>query len=138
MKCLQSIPSHVGSCDALQYCFQLQGQYKNDMVGLEFDPLIPGDSRVKGEQIIKSVFGVSLEHDKWWDLTALIILLLLHRTLLFLVLRYNSRSKSHLLWFHAKRILHHFAARFSSRSKRKHVPPPLSSQEGLMSPNLAT
>ncbi|KAF7819041.1 ABC transporter G family member 15-like [Senna tora] len=120
----------------------VQGQYKNDMVGLEFDPLLPGDSRVKGEHILKLVFGVPLDHGKWWDLTALITLLLIHRMLLFFVLRFKNKSNSSLLWFYAKVSLHHFAARFSPSynkpsisSKNQHAPPPLSSQEGLMSPN---
>ncbi|KAF7819040.1 ABC transporter G family member 15-like [Senna tora] len=91
----------------------VQGHYKNDMVGLEFDPVVPGDSSVKGEEILKLVFGVPLDHDKWWDLTALITLLLLHRLLLFFVLG----SKSQLLCFYAKVYLRHFAARFSPTYK---------------------
>ncbi|KAI9080740.1 hypothetical protein K1719_037253 [Acacia pycnantha] len=117
----------------------VQGQYKNDMVGLEFDALLPGESRVKGEQILKTMFGVPLDHGKWWDLTALLSLLLLHRMLLFVVLKYNKRPKICMLWNYAKV----FAGRFSpskkpsDSSKKQLDPRPLSSQEGLMSPNFA-
>lgn len=128
--------------NTLSCSFHLQGQYKNDMLGLEFDPLLPGDSKVSGEQVLKSEFGVPLNHDKWWDLTALLALLLVHRLLLFLVLRYNKRLKSPMLWFYAKERIH-FAKRCLMRnmpsisSKNKEAPQPLSSQEGVMSPNLA-
>ncbi|GMP87911.1 hypothetical protein CsSME_00040092 [Camellia sinensis var. sinensis] len=45
----------------------LQGEYKNDMIGLEFDPLQPGDPKLKGKVIINTVLGISLDHSKWWD-----------------------------------------------------------------------
>lgn len=32
-----------------------QGEYKNDMIGLEFDPLQPGDTKLKGDVIIYTV-----------------------------------------------------------------------------------
>ncbi|WJX83758.1 hypothetical protein P8452_66396 [Trifolium repens] len=74
----------------------VQGQYKNDMLGVEFDPLLPGDPKVTGEQVLPLLFGVPLSHGKWLDLTILVILLFVHRLLLFLVLRYNKRGISHL------------------------------------------
>ncbi|KAI4300801.1 hypothetical protein L6164_034135 [Bauhinia variegata] len=121
----------------------VQGQYKNDMLGLEFDPLVPGYPKVKGEQVLELVFGVPLNHAKWWDLTALVTLLLVHRLLFYLVLMYKSRSKSTMLGFCAKLSMHNFAQRLlpskkTSISSKKHRPPnSLSSQEGFMSPNLA-
>ncbi|KAG5055111.1 hypothetical protein GLYMA_03G135200v4 [Glycine max] len=119
----------------------VQGQYKNDMLGVEFDPLLPGDVKVSGEQVLSLVFGVPLDHNKWWDLTALATLLLVHRLVLYLVLRFVKRAQSPKLWFYAKKSLH-FAGRcfFSKKpsiSSRKQAQHPLSSQEGLMSPNLA-
>ncbi|KAK7336537.1 hypothetical protein VNO77_17080 [Canavalia gladiata] len=75
------------------------GQFKNEMLGVEIDPLQPGDPKISGE-VLTLIFGVPLNHDKWWDLTALIILLLVHRLLLSLVLRYNKTSISLLLWFY--------------------------------------
>ncbi|CAL0310081.1 unnamed protein product [Lupinus luteus] len=89
----------------------MQGQYKNDMLGLEFDPLLPGYPKVSGEQVLTLEFGIPLNHGKWWDLTALVALLLLHRLILFFVLRYNKRPKSTMLWFYAKERIH-LAKRF--------------------------
>ncbi|KAK4272510.1 hypothetical protein QN277_021061 [Acacia crassicarpa] len=80
----------------------VQGQLKNDMLGLEFDPVIPVNPKIKGEQVLKLIFGVSLNHDKWWDITALVALFIAHRLILFLVLRYNKRQISPLRWFYAK------------------------------------
>ncbi|XP_027349230.1 ABC transporter G family member 15-like [Abrus precatorius] len=78
----------------------VQGQYKNDMLGVVFDPLLPGDPKMTGEEVLKVVIGVPLDHDKWWDLTALVFLLFFHRLILFLVLRCNKRSVSPVLWFY--------------------------------------
>ncbi|XP_027923670.1 ABC transporter G family member 15-like [Vigna unguiculata] len=119
----------------------VQGEYKNDMLGVEFDPLLPGDAKVSGEKVLLLVLGVPLDHNKWWDLTALATLLLVHRVVLYLVLRFVKRAKSPNLWFYAKKSLH-FGKRClvndkPSISSRKLAQHPLSSQEGLMSPNLA-
>ncbi|XP_045797656.1 ABC transporter G family member 15-like [Trifolium pratense] len=120
----------------------VQGQYKNDMLGVEFDPLLPGGPKVTGEQVLPILFGVSLSHGKWLDLTVLVILLFLHRLLLFLVLRYNKRGISHLLWIYAMGNLQ-FAKRGllkkkpSMSSKKQEPTRPLSSLENAMSPDYA-
>ncbi|KAM6592638.1 hypothetical protein CsatA_000341 [Cannabis sativa] len=49
----------------------LQGVYKNDMIGIEFDPLVAGNPKLKGEIILQTMFGMPLDHSKWWDLAAL-------------------------------------------------------------------
>ncbi|KAK7378131.1 hypothetical protein VNO80_03568 [Phaseolus coccineus] len=119
----------------------VQGQYKNDMLGVEFDPLLPGDAKVSGEKVLSLILGVPLNHNKWWDLTALATILLVHRLVLYLVLRFVKRAKSPCLWFCAKKSLPLgktcLLNNKSSISSRKLAQPPLSSQEGLMSPNLA-
>ncbi|KAL2320735.1 hypothetical protein Fmac_029704 [Flemingia macrophylla] len=121
----------------------VQGQYKNDMLGVEFDPLLPGGPKVSGEKVLSTLYGIPLDHGKWWDVTALLALLLAHRLVLYLVLRFVKKSKSPKLWFCAKKSLYSaerclFNKKPSiSSSFRKQAPHPLSSQEGLMSPNLA-
>ncbi|CAL0326633.1 unnamed protein product [Lupinus luteus] len=102
-----------------------------------------GDQKLSGEQVLTLVFGVPLNHGKWWDLTALFTLLLLHRLILFLVLRYYKRPRSTMLWFYAKERIQLTKECLMSTNKRyissknKAAPHPLSSQEGLMSPNFA-
>ncbi|KAH8485568.1 hypothetical protein H0E87_027124 [Populus deltoides] len=118
----------------------IQGEYKNEMIGLEFDPLLPGNSKVKGEIVLQTVFGVPLSHSKWWDLTALLFLLLTHRLVLYMVLKYKDRIASKFPRPHANKTVQHLARRVSkvgerlSSSKRHHPQHPLSSQEGLRSP----
>ncbi|KAB5519515.1 hypothetical protein DKX38_023834 [Salix brachista] len=118
----------------------IQGEYKNEMIGLEFDPFLPGNSKLKGETVLQTVFGIPLSHSKWWDLTALLLLLLTHRLVLYMVLKYKDRIASKFPRLHADKTLQHLAMRVSkagerlSSSKRHDPQHPLSSQEGLSSP----
>ncbi|KAK3217895.1 hypothetical protein Dsin_011865 [Dipteronia sinensis] len=72
----------------------IQGQYKNDMIGLEFDPQMPGDTKLKGEVVLQKIFGMELDHSKWWDLLALLVLLVSYRLILLAALKYKEKSLS--------------------------------------------
>ncbi|KAL5743905.1 hypothetical protein ACOSQ2_027021 [Xanthoceras sorbifolium] len=72
----------------------IQGQYKNDMIGLEFDPPMPGDTKLKGEEVLQKIFGIQLDHSKWSDLLALFFLLVSYRLIFFAVLKYKEQSLS--------------------------------------------
>ncbi|TXG70340.1 hypothetical protein EZV62_005275 [Acer yangbiense] len=72
----------------------IQGQYKNDMIGLEFDPQMPGDTKLMGEEVLQKIFGMELELSKWWDLFALLVLLVSYRLILLAVLKYKEKSLS--------------------------------------------
>lgn len=48
-----------------------QGAFKNDLMGLEFDPLEPGGAKLKGEFILKTMLGIKVDNSKWWDLAFL-------------------------------------------------------------------
>ncbi|KAG2671134.1 hypothetical protein I3760_14G119300 [Carya illinoinensis] len=118
----------------------LQGAYKNDLIGLEFDPLIPGDPKLKGEEVIKRLYRMPIGHSKWWDLAALVLLLIFYRMLFFLVLKLKERASPFFQLLYAKRAIHHLDKRPSFRkipsiaSKRHQPLCSLSSQEGLNSP----
>ncbi|KAF9597374.1 hypothetical protein IFM89_017720 [Coptis chinensis] len=119
----------------------LQGQYKNDMIGLEFDPLVPGDPKLKGEEILQNMLRMKLNHSKWWDLIALLVILVSYRLLFFFVLKFKERASPFLSTLYAKRALKNFKKRPSFRtqeiistSKWHTTLRPLSSQEGLSSP----
>lgn len=118
----------------------LQGSYKNDMIGLVFDPLIPGDPKIPGEYVITKMFGVSLHRSKWWDLFALYGLIVCYRFLFFVVLKVKERTAEYFQSIFAKRALYNFKKRpsfkrrASQSSKRHHALYSLSSQEGLNSP----
>ncbi|KAK3405550.1 hypothetical protein EUGRSUZ_K01784 [Eucalyptus grandis] len=69
----------------------VEGQYKNVMTGCEFDSAEPGEPKLKGETILKTTFGISLDRSKWWDVTVLLFQLFVYKLLLFLMLRYKKR-----------------------------------------------
>ncbi|XP_059665330.1 ABC transporter G family member 15-like isoform X2 [Cornus florida] len=118
----------------------LQGAYKNDLIGLEFDPMYPGDPKLKGEDVIKNLFGIPLDHSKWWDLFALFVILVSYRLVFFIILKFKERASPLFRYFYTKRTLHHLNKRPSIKakspfsSKRHHALHSLSSQEGLSSP----
>ncbi|KAH1194661.1 ABC transporter G family member 15 [Glycine max] len=41
--------------------WSIQGQFKNDLIGLEFEPEVPGDTKIKGEEILNNMFGIRNE-----------------------------------------------------------------------------
>ncbi|XP_065856266.1 ABC transporter G family member 15-like [Euphorbia lathyris] len=118
----------------------VQGQYKNDMLGLEFEPLTPGEPKMKGEQVLKTYFGVDPNQSKWGDLAALVLLLLFHKLVFFMMLRYKERVLFIFRRCLAKRSFRKLAVKSSFRTARvipskRHQPlHSLSSQEGLASP----
>ncbi|PIA53500.1 hypothetical protein AQUCO_00900236v1 [Aquilegia coerulea] len=115
----------------------LQGQFKNDMFGLEFDPEFPGDPKVKGEELMQKVLGMKLNnYSKWWDMAAIVALLVSYRFLFFLVLKFKEKAKPLLSTLYAKRSLKKIKKMPSFRRpelsfSRRYT---LSSQEGLSSP----
>ncbi|KAH8498980.1 hypothetical protein Peur_074129 [Populus x canadensis] len=118
----------------------IQGAYKNDFLGLEFDPLIPGDPKIPGEFVITRMFGIPLDYSKWWDLSAIYLILVGYRILFFIVLKLKERALPFVEDLYSKRTLHILEKRPSFRkapsfSSRRHQPlHSLSSQEGLSSP----
>ncbi|XP_012086194.2 ABC transporter G family member 15 [Jatropha curcas] len=112
----------------------VQGQLKNDMIGLEFEPLVPGDPKVKGEKVLKADLGVNLKYTKWWDLAALLLLLLCHRVVFFLVLKYKERAVLKLQRLCIKTPSNSFRRDKHGSFRRQQPLHALSSQEGLASP----
>ncbi|XP_043806286.1 ABC transporter G family member 15 isoform X3 [Manihot esculenta] len=118
----------------------LQGAYKNDFLGLEFEPLVPGEPKLTGEFIVTNVFGVPLDHSKWWDLSVIFLILLVYRILFFVVLKFKERASPIVKDLYSKRTLQKLEKRPSFRkmpsfaSKRHQPLHSLSSQEGLNSP----
>ncbi|KAL0390793.1 UNVERIFIED_CONTAM: ABC transporter G family member 15 [Sesamum calycinum] len=118
----------------------MQGSYKNDMIGVVFDPLVPGDPKIKGEDVIRNMFGISLKRSKWWDLFAVYALIFFYRLLFFIILKLKERTAQYFQSIYAKRALQRFKKRPSFKrkpsysSKRHNVLYSLSSQEGLNSP----
>lgn len=118
-----------------------QGAYKNDMIGLEFDPPNPSDPKLKGEYILKTILGFSTDHSKWWDLAAVFAIFICYRMLFYFILKFKEKASPAMRTLYEKKTLQHLSKRASFRktisfpSKRHHQTfHPLSSQEGLISP----
>ncbi|XP_065867290.1 ABC transporter G family member 15-like [Euphorbia lathyris] len=118
----------------------LQGAYKNDFLGLEFDALDPSAPKLTGEYIITQVFGVTLHRSKWFDLSMIFVILVGYRLLFFVVLKLKERASPIMKNIYSKRTLQRLEKRPSFRkitsiTSRRHQPlHSLSSQEGLNSP----
>lgn len=84
----------------MNHSHALQGQYKNIMTGLEFDSAEPGEPKLKGETILKTTFGISPDHSKWWDVAVLLFQLFVYKLLLFLMLKYKKRMAPRLNGLH--------------------------------------
>ncbi|XP_049379130.1 ABC transporter G family member 15-like [Solanum stenotomum] len=120
----------------------LQGAYKNDLIGLEFDPVMPGEQikKMKGEEIISSVLGFSVKHSKWCDLGVVIAILISYRLLFYIVLKLKEKALPILHTLYTQTTLQHLSKRPSFRitppfpSKRYHHIHSLSSQQNLDSP----
>uniref|UniRef100_A0A7N0U4Q4 ABC transporter domain-containing protein n=1 Tax=Kalanchoe fedtschenkoi TaxID=63787 RepID=A0A7N0U4Q4_KALFE len=119
----------------------LQGAYKNDMIGMEFESMTPGEPKLTGEYIMESILGLDIGHSKWLDLAVIICILIIYKLIFFAVLKLKERSMPMVQTFFAKRTLKHLSkenffgkktAKFPSR--RHQIIHSLSSQEGLNSP----
>lgn len=120
--------------------WSLQGGYKNDMLGLTFDPLVPGEPKLTGEDVLTKMFRLSIDHSKWWDLCGLYALLILYRVIFFLVLKLKERTAPFFQSLYTKRTMYYLNKRPSFKRKPSSVRKAhynirsLSSQEGLSSP----
>ncbi|KAL6341926.1 hypothetical protein AAG906_038171 [Vitis piasezkii] len=113
-----------------------KGLYKSLLMGLEFDPLIPGDPKLKGEFLLRTMLGISLSHSKWWDLAAVLAIAVSYRLLFLAVLKLKEQGSPLLLTLYTSKILQLLRKRQKPclSSERHHPPYSLSSQEGFSSP----
>lgn len=110
------------------------------MTGLEFESSVPGGPKLKGEVVLKEMLGVNLKYSKWWDLAAIITILVSFRFIFFAILKFKERASPVLHTLRARRTLQNLSKRPSFRmmppfpSKRHQRLHSLSSQEGLSTP----
>ncbi|XP_077242382.1 ABC transporter G family member 15-like [Tasmannia lanceolata] len=123
--------------------WSFQGGLKNDMIGLEFDPLTPGDPKLSGEDVLQTIFKISVKRSKWWDLAFIFVLLVSYRFIFFLILKFKERTSPLFRMLYAKTTLLQLKKRtsikripsFSTSSRHLSLrPEPLSSQGDLASP----
>ena len=80
----------------------LQGQYKNDMLGLTFDNISPLLPPLSGEQILKEHFQIDLSWDKWWDNAMVFANIFVFRLVFFINIKLSEKVLPHLHTFYAK------------------------------------
>ncbi|EPS62538.1 hypothetical protein M569_12251, partial [Genlisea aurea] len=125
--------------------YALQAALKNEMLGLEFEPLQPGQPKISGEKVLTNLLGFPVTHSKWWDLAAAGVILVVYRVMFFFVLKFKERAMPIYRTYYTKTTLHQLKKRPSFRrapppqqqpfpSKRHQVVHSLASQEGLNSP----
>lgn len=118
----------------------MQGEYKNALVGREFDSREPNGPKLKGEYILTTIAGINLDHSKWWDLAAVVAILVSFRIIFFIILKLKEGASPYFRTYYAKHTLKHLKKRPSFRkeapfpSKRHQPLHPLAFQEGLNSP----
>ncbi|KAI3687805.1 hypothetical protein L1987_81508 [Smallanthus sonchifolius] len=116
----------------------IQGGYKNDLLNLVFDGLLPRDPKITGEEVITKLYRLPLSHSKWWDLFAIYSLLVSYRTIFFLILKLKERAMPFFRSMYAKRTIHRLKRRASFvnfvSSRRYQTLRSLASQEGQSSP----
>ena len=112
------------------------------MIGLEFEPLQPGEPKLKGEFIITKILGFSTDHSKWWDLAVVLAISISYRMLFYIILKLREKALPVIKTIYVEKTLQHLSKRPSFRktpplpfpSKRHQTIHSLSSQEGLSSP----
>ncbi|CAH2036397.1 unnamed protein product [Thlaspi arvense] len=118
----------------------LQGAFKNEMIGVEYDSPLPLVPKMKGELILETVLGINPANSKWLDLAVVMMILIAYRLFFFAILKFKETIFPLIHMSYTKRTLRHIQKRPSFRRKtpfssnRYHVQHALSSQEGLNSP----
>ncbi|WZY96937.1 hypothetical protein YC2023_069266 [Brassica napus] len=118
----------------------LQGAFKNEMIGVEYNSPLPLVPKMKGELILETVLGINPAQSKWLDLGVVLMILVAYRLLFFAILKFREKVFPLIHMLYTKRTLSHIQKRPSFRrmspfpSLRHNVHHALSSQEGLNSP----
>lgn len=119
---------------------KLQGAFKNEMIGVEYDSPLPLVPKMKGELILQTVLGINPERSKWLDLAVVMMILIGYRIAFFAILKFREKVFPIIHMLYTKRTLSYIQKRPSFRrmtpfhSRRYPVHHALSSQEGLNSP----
>lgn len=68
----------------------LQGQYQNDLMGLEFDNSAPGLPKIPGEFILEQIFQIDLHRSKWVDVSVIFVMIIAYRIIFFIMIKINE------------------------------------------------
>ncbi|KAK4735071.1 hypothetical protein R3W88_009332 [Solanum pinnatisectum] len=68
----------------------LQGQYQNDLMGLEFDNSSPDLPKIPGEFILEQIFQIDLNRSKWVDVSVIFVMIITYRIIFFIMIKINE------------------------------------------------
>ncbi|XP_049394389.1 ABC transporter G family member 11-like [Solanum stenotomum] len=68
----------------------LQGQYQNDLMGLEFDNSSPDLPKISGEFILEQIFQIDLNRSKWVDVSVIFVMIITYRIIFFIMIKINE------------------------------------------------
>ncbi|XP_078435360.1 ABC transporter G family member 15-like [Wolffia australiana] len=91
----------------------LQGGYKNDLIGMEFQPLEEGRPRMTGAEALEVLYGIDTRRSKWWDLAAIVLLVVVYRIIFFLVVKFNEKASPLLRQMYNRATVHRLKRRSS-------------------------
>jgi hypothetical protein len=83
----------------------LQGQYQNDLKGLEFDNQSPDLPKIPGEYILENVFQIDVNRSKWIDLSVLFCMIVVYRLIFFIMIKISEDVTPWVRGFIARRRL---------------------------------
>ncbi|KAH7351993.1 hypothetical protein KP509_19G024200 [Ceratopteris richardii] len=70
----------------------LQGQYKNDYMGLEFDNVSPLFPPITGKEILTEKFQIDLSWNKWWNAAMVFAFFFAYRIIFFMNIKLNEQA----------------------------------------------
>lgn len=91
----------------------LQGQYKNDLLGLQFESKDGLSPPLSGEQILRDSFQIDLSWNKWWDTAVVFSNILVYRAIFFINIKLNEKMTPYLRAFYMRHI-----ARLSAKTSK--------------------
>lgn len=68
----------------------VQGQYQNDLMGLEFDNSSPDLPKIPGEFILEQIFQIDLNRSKWIDVSVIFVMIITYRIIFFIMIKINE------------------------------------------------
>ena len=79
----------------IKLAMELQGLFKNDFPGLTFENFLGVDGKpigadLSGTFVLKQLLGVQSSHGKWQDLSIIIAMIAIYRTLFFVCIKLNE------------------------------------------------
>eukprot|EP01018_Ginkgo_biloba_P024234 Gb_41809 [translate_table: standard] len=83
----------------------LQGQYQNDLLGLEFDNQAAFLPKISGEYVVTNVFQIDINRSKWWDLSVILSMIIIYRIIFFIMIKINEDVTPWIRGYIARRTL---------------------------------